>query len=373
MSITTTAAVCRRPNEPLSIEQIELAEPTGSEVLVKVTATGICHTDVSVLEGKLPFGAPCVVGHEGAGIVEAVGPQVDSVKPGDPVLLISPSCGTCSACAGGHPALCQVSALRWSGRRLDGSAVATSCGDDLSMRFLGQSTFSSRVLVEERTVLKAPEGVPAEVIAPFGCGVVTGAGAVLRVLQPQANDSVVVLGAGAVGLSAVMAANLTAASTIIAVDVVPERLELALKLGATAVINGRDTDDMAESIRQLTRGGADFVIETSANMGLLEAGMAALTRGGTMGLIGAPAADVVASLPVVPFIMGARNLRGIVMGDGTPDFLNALMDLHLQGKFPVDQLIRTYPFKDIEQAIADAASGAAVKPVIVFDGEESAS
>jgi aryl-alcohol dehydrogenase len=367
MSITTTAAICRQPNEPLSIEDIEIPDPLGTEVLVKVTATGICHTDLSVIEGKLPFGRPCVVGHEGAGVVEAVGSAVRSVRPGDQVLLISPSCGTCPACADGHPALCRVPALRWSGKRFDGSAVATAGPEAIAMRFLGQSTFSSRVLVEERTVLKAPADIAAETIAPFGCGVVTGAGAVLRVLMPQPNDSVVILGGGAVGLSAVMAANLTAASTIIVVDVVPERLELAKELGATAVINGGESENLTESIMQATGGGANIIIETTANVGLLEAGMAALARGGTMGLIGAPAADVAASLPVMPFIMGAKNLRGIVMGDGTPEFLKALMELHRQGKFPVEKLVRTYPFKDIEQAMADAASGAAIKPVIVYE------
>ncbi|MCG2621295.1 NAD(P)-dependent alcohol dehydrogenase [Arthrobacter sp. I2-34] len=363
----TTAAVCHAPHQSFKFEDIELAEPQGTEVLVRITASGICHTDISVQQGKIPFSLPGVVGHEGAGIVEAVGRGVTSVRPGDKVLLISPSCGGCGPCTTGHPALCEKPALRWSGVRNDGSPVATLQGQALGMRFLGQSSFSTHALVEERTVLAAPEDIPAETLAPFGCGVVTGAGAVLNVLQPRSNQSVVVLGAGAVGLSAVIAAALTPATKVIAVDMVPERLALARELGATDTINGAETGDLTAAIKEAAGGGADHIVETTANIKVLEAALAALSRGGSMGLVGAPGGGEAATLPVVPFISGAKNLRGVVMGDGTPAFLQALMELYRQGRFPVDKLIRTYPFEQIEQAMADASSGKVIKPVLTFN------
>lgn len=361
-----TAAVCEAAGAPLAFHEVEVAEPRATEVLVRVTATGVCHTDISIMTGKIPFGLPGVVGHEGAGVVEQVGSGVTAVRPGDKVLLISPSCGQCRPCATGHPALCEVPALRWGGGRLDGSPVLTMDGRPVASRFLGQSSFSTYALVEERTVLKAPEGIPDAILAPFGCGVVTGAGGVLNVLKPQPGQNVVVLGAGAVGLSALMAAALTPAARLVAVDVVPERLALARELGATAVINGAETDDLTTAIKDATGGGAHVIVETTANVKVLTAAVPALVRGGAMGLIGAPAAGEQVTLPVVPLIMGAMRLEGIVMGDGTPPFLQTLLRLYADGRFPVDRLVRTYPFEQIEQAMADAESGAAIKPVLTF-------
>lgn len=362
-----TAAVCEAPNQPLQFREVEVAEPRATEVLVRVTATGICHTDISIIQGKIPFGMPGVVGHEGAGVVEAVGSGVTSVRPGDKVLLISPSCGLCQPCLTGHPALCSVTALRWGGGRVDGSPVLTMDGKPVSARFLGQSSFSTYALVEERTVLKAPDDISDVVLAPFGCGVVTGAGGVLNVLKPQPNQSVVVLGAGAVGLSAIMATVLTPAARLIAVDVVPERLALARELGATDTINGTETDDLTAAIKDVTGGGANVIVETTGNTKVLQSGLSALARGGVMGLIGAPPAGEQVSLPVVQMIMGAMRLEGIVMGDGTAPFLQALMQLHRDGKFPVDRLVQTYPFEQIEKAMADAESGKVIKPVLTFD------
>ncbi|WP_433376322.1 NAD(P)-dependent alcohol dehydrogenase [Streptosporangium sp. CA-115845] len=363
-----TAVVCEAPSRPLRVCEVEVAEPRPTEVLVRVTATGICHTDISIIQGKIPFGMPGVVGHEGAGVVEEVGSGVTTVRPGDKVLLISPSCGHCRPCLIGHPALCEVPALRWGGGRLDGSPVLTMDGKPVASRFLGQSSFSTYALVEERTVLKAPDDISDEILAPFGCGVVTGAGGVLNVLKPQSNQSVVVLGAGAVGMSAIMAAALTPAARLIAVDVVPERLALARELGATDTINGAETDDLTAAIKDATGGGAHVIVETTASTKVLRSALPALARGGVMGLIGAPAATEQVSLPVVQLIMGAMRIEGIVMGDGTPPFLQALMQLHRDGKFPVDRLVQTYPFDRIEQAMADAESGKVIKPVLTFGG-----
>jgi aryl-alcohol dehydrogenase len=364
--VKATAAVFPSAKAPIELREVEVAEPRGSEVLVRMTATGVCPTDLSVHDGTIPFRMPGVVGHEGAGVVEAVGGAVTTVRPGDKVLLVSPSCGVCRPCATGHPALCDVPGLRWAGGRLDGSSVLTMDGEPVAGRFLGQSSFCSYAVVEERTVLKAPQDIPDETLAPFGCGVVTGAGAVLNVLKPGTDSRVVVLGAGAVGLSAIMAAAVTAATRIVAVDRVPSRLELAKELGATDTINGGEVDDLAAAIKDVTGGGADFIVETTGNTGVLHASLYGLARGGTMGLIGAPAPTEALSMPVVQLVMGAVGLRGVVMGDGSAPFLQALMGLYRQGRFPVDRLVTTYPFEQIEQAVADATSGTVIKPVLTF-------
>ncbi|WP_045876239.1 NAD(P)-dependent alcohol dehydrogenase [Pseudofrankia sp. DC12] len=361
-----TAAVFPATGAPVAFHEVEVAEPRDSEVLVRMTATGICHTDLSVRDGIIPFPLPAVAGHEGAGVVEAAGRAVRTVEPGDKVLLVPPSCGVCGPCGTGHPSLCEVSALRWSGRRLDGTPVLALDGAPLAARFLGQSSFCSHALVEERTVLRAPRDVADTTLAPFGCGVVTGAGAVLRVLRPGPGSSVVVLGAGAVGLSAVMAAAVTAATRIVAVDLVPSRLELARELGATGTINGREAGDLGAAIRELTGGGADFVVETTASTQVLRAALSGLARGGTVGLVGAAAPTEQLALPLVQLVSGAMGLRGVVMGDGSPAFLRALIGLHRQGRLPVDRLVQVYPFERIDAAMADAAGGRTIKPVLTF-------
>lgn len=363
----TTAAICCGPGRKFELETVELDEPRDTEVLVRLTATGLCHTDISVREGKIPFPAPAVLGHEGAGVVEAVGPGVTMVHPGDRVLMMSPSCGQCRPCHLGHPALCEVPELRWAGVRADGSHIITRDGAGVSARFLGQSSFSRHALVEERTVLAVVDEVPATTLAPFGCAVVTGAGTILNVLRPQFGESVVVLGAGAVGLSAVMAAALTPASQIVAVDVVPERLALAAEVGATDTVNATDAPDLVSAIKDLTGGrGADKIVESTGNVAVLAQGLAALGRGGTLGLVGASGAEATVALPVIDVISGARGVRGAVMGDGSAPFLRTLIGYHLRGRLPIDRLVRTYAFEDIELAVADSVSGATVKAVLTF-------
>lgn len=365
----TTAAICYGPDSNFKIEPVELATPRATEVLVRLRATGLCHTDLSVREGLIPFPTPCVLGHEGAGVVEQIGPDVTVVAPGDHVVLTSPSCGQCPQCYGGHPALCnQGPQLRWSGVRADGSHVVTQNGTGIAARFLGQSTFAGHTLVEERTVVKIDDDVPPSTLAPFGCGVITGAGAILRVLRPEPGSTVVVLGGGAVGLSAVMAAALLPVSRIIVADLVPSRLALARDLGAGETIHSTDTAELSSIIRDLTGGhGADTIVDTTGNTKVLEQAFGALAQRGTLGLIGAGRADSVVGLPLMPFLSAAQSVRAILMGDGTPPFLRTLVDHHRHGRFPVDKLVRTYPFLDIEEAAADAHSGATVKPVLTFE------
>src|SRR3954468_2117067 len=253
MPITTRAAVVESGGAPFTLSDVELDEPGPREALVRMVATGLCHTDLGVASGGLAFPPPRVLGHEGAGVVEAVGPAVTGVAPGDHVVLSFTSCGECRNCHGGHPAYCGT----WlplnliGGRRADGTSTISRDGQPLGGHFFGQSSFAERALADERSLVKVDADVPLESIAPLGCGVQTGVGAVWNVLKPTTGSTIVVLGAGAVGLSAVRAAALTPATRIVAVDKVAERLALAIELGATHTVNTGEAD-LGQALAEIT-------------------------------------------------------------------------------------------------------------------------
>lgn len=367
---TATAAVTRGPGQPFLLEPVLLDDPRPDEVLVRITAAGICHTDLSVRAGHTPGPLPAVLGHEGVGTVEAVGSAVRRARPGQTVLLTFGSCGDCPNCRAGQPIRCE----HWprlnlfGGSRLDGTATLTAAdGSALHGHFFGQSSFATLALATERNAVPVPDGVPPQVLAPFGCGVQTGAGAVLNVLRPEAGDTVVVFGAGAVGLSALLAARLTPAARLVAVDVRPDRLALARELGATEVVDST-VEDPVEAVRELTGGrGAEHTLETSGHLGALAQAVRSLAVGGTCAVVGAPprgselALDVPALLDRVPRIVGVNQ------GASLPGrFLPALVELHLAGRLPVDRLVRTFPFAAVEQAAAAAGAGEVVKPVLLM-------
>ncbi|MER5866020.1 NAD(P)-dependent alcohol dehydrogenase [Kitasatospora sp. NPDC002040] len=367
---TATAAVTRGPGQPFTLEPIMLDDPRPDEVLVRIAAAGICHTDLSVRAGHTPGPLPAVLGHEGVGTVEAVGSAVTRLTPGQTVLLTFASCGDCRECRDGQPVRC----AHWprlnlfGGRRADGSATLRAAdGSPLHGHFFGQSSFATLALATERNAVPVPGRVPAELLAPFGCGVQTGAGAVLNVLRPEPGDTVVVFGAGAVGLSALLAARLTPAARLVAVDLRPDRLALARELGATDVVDA-GAEDPVGAVLELTKGrGAECTLETSGALGALGAAVRALAVGGTCAVVGAPprgselALDVPALLDRVPRIVGVNQ------GASRPGrFLPALVDLFLAGRLPVDRLVRTFPFAAVERAAAAAAAGEVVKPVLVM-------
>ncbi|MER5183518.1 NAD(P)-dependent alcohol dehydrogenase [Streptomyces sp. NPDC002896] len=368
MTTTTAAAVVESPGAGFSLSEVELAEPRADEVLVRMVAAGVCHTDLGVAGGALPFPLPGVLGHEGAGVVEAVGSAVSRVKPGDHVLLSFTSCGRCANCRDGHPAYCDA----WlplnllGGARADGSATVTRGGEAIGGHFFGQSSFARHALVDERSLVKVPADVPLELMAPLGCGVQTGAGAVWNVLKPRPGATLVVTGAGAVGLSAVMAARLTPATRIIAVDRVPARLELARELGATHTID-TTSDDLAETVAEITGGhGADGVVETTGNIQVAGAAIGALAARGTAVLVGAPAFG--STVPVdVNFMLPGRQVVGLTLGDSeTEALIPVLVELVASGRMPVDRLVKHYKFEEIQQAVGDVVSGEAIKPVLKF-------
>ncbi|MBE8476552.1 NAD(P)-dependent alcohol dehydrogenase [Streptomyces justiciae] len=368
MSIPTRAAVVESGGAPFTLADVELDEPGPREAVVRMVATGLCHTDLGVASGGLPFPLPGVLGHEGAGVVEAVGPAVTGVAPGDHVVLSFTSCGACRNCDGGHPAYCAT----WlplnliGGRRADGSSTISRGGEPLGGHFFGQSSFAERALVDERSLVKVDPEVPLTSIAPLGCGVQTGVGAVWNVLKPVTGSTVVVLGAGAVGLSAVMAAALTPATTVVAVDRVGERLALARELGATHVVNAGD-DDLGKALAEITGGqGADGVVETTGNVGVLRQGVDALGARGTLVVVGAPPFGTEVALDVNG-LLGGKRVVGLTLGDAeTQSFIPALVRLVKEGRLPLHRLISTYAFADIDQAVRDMGTGKAIKPVLTF-------
>lgn len=331
-------------------------------------AAGLCHTDLGVASGGLPFPLPGVLGHEGAGVVESVGSAVTGVAPGDHVVLSFTSCGDCRNCHGGHPAYCAT----WlpmnliGGRRADGTSTISRDGEPLGGHFFGQSSFAERALVDERSLVKVDPDVPLESIAPLGCGVQTGVGAVWNVLKPVAGAAIVVLGAGAVGLSAVMAAALSPATTIIAVDRVAERLALAKELGATHTVDAGQSA-LGEAVAQITGGqGADGIVETTGSTAVLRQGVDALAARGTLVVVGAPPFGSEVALDVNG-LLGGKQVVGLTLGDSeTQTFIPALVELVKAGRLPLDRLIGTYPFADIDQAVRDMTAGKTIKPVLTF-------
>jgi aryl-alcohol dehydrogenase len=366
MTTQISAAVLRQFGEPLRLEQLTLEEPRADEILVRMVATGVCQADLHVCRGHIPAPVPIVLGHEGAGIVERVGAAVKSVAPGDPVVLSYQSCGHCPSCWSGHPAICDnLFAANFSGMRADGSAgLRTAEGEPVGGRFFGQSSFATHTLATERNVVKVPADLSLELLAPLGCGIQTGAGAILRALAMKSGETALVFGVGAVGMAAVMAAHLGGAAVVIGVDIHPERLALALDLGATHCLDASQVD-VAGEVKRICPRGVDVILDTSGHKDSLTAGLVSLAQGGRFGFV-AFAENSGAILNAATLFNGKR-LQGIVQGDAVPQaFIPELIALYRQGRFPFDRLIRTYEFAEIADALADTAAGKVIKPVLKF-------
>jgi aryl-alcohol dehydrogenase len=351
-------------------EDVELDEPRADEILVALAACGICHTDLSMQHGwpLIPGNAghyPVVFGHEGAGVVERVGAAITRVRPGDSVVMSYRSCRACPECVAGHPYYCRhFATLNASGTRPDGSTTMRADGRPVYGSFFGQSSFATYALAYEDNVVVVDEHTDLTVAAPFGCSVQTGAGTVMNVLELDEHSSLAVFGAGGVGLSAVMAARALGVATIIAVDPLESRRRLAGELGATIAIDP-DAGDVVEAVRDHTGGGATSAIETTAIAGVLVQALDCLGARGTCVALGV-------GMPEVKFAMDrlarGKSLRMTIEGDADPHaFIPHLLELHAQGRLPIERLIRTYRFGDFARARQDAESGRTIKPVLVFD------
>ncbi|MBW8483076.1 NAD(P)-dependent alcohol dehydrogenase [Actinomadura parmotrematis] len=364
MPTRATAAVLRDADGPYAIEPLDLADPGPGELVVRIAGAGFCHTD---LLGRAPGGRvpkPVVLGHEGAGTVEAAGPGV-AIAPGTPVVLSFDSCGACADCRDARPGACaQMAARNMFAMPLDGEPRLTDAsGGAVHNRWFGQSSFATHALATVANTVPVDDDLPLELLGPLGCGMQTGAGSVLISLGVRAGDGIAVFGAGAVGLAAVMAAHLAGATRIAAVDLNPARLDLARGLGATHALNGADPD-LLRQLKAITGGaGFEHALDTTAVPEVVATAVAALRTTGTCGLVGVGARPYTLDPGLM---LSGRTVRGIIEGDAVPQrFIPKLIELWRQGRFPFDRLVATYPLADIGRAEADALAGEVVKPVLI--------
>lgn len=372
MPTTVSAMSTASAGAPFTHRMLRLDDPQPDEVLVRIDAVGMCHADLAARAGEFPFPLPGLAGHEGAGVVEQTGSAVTTVRPGDRVMLTFDSCGRCRACASGIPSQCAEFVARnfTNGARPDGSPSLHDGDDVVHGNFFGQSSFASHALARERNTVPVPPiaaDVPSAVLAPLGCGIQTGAGAVLNVLQPQASSTVAVFGAGVVGLSAVMAAALLPIEQLVVVDVLDARLELARELGASTVINSRNTDPV-QAIKYVTRGGAGHVVESSGVPAVLVQAVQSLRGGGVAAVVGVPPFGTTAPIDVADMVNNSKRVIGVVEGRSNPPaFLPDLAALTATGRLPVDKIVHTFPLRDAERAAEAMKNGTATKPVLLPD------
>ncbi|MFS0783154.1 NAD(P)-dependent alcohol dehydrogenase [Bacillus sp. 1P06AnD] len=362
-----TNAIVSTPEKDFDFREIVLDDIKDDEVLVKVIASGICHTDATVLDGTMPTPRPVVLGHEGSGIVEKVGSNVTSVVPGDHVVLGFAYCGHCENCLSGNAGACEnMMELNFSGKNKNHvTPLHDQQNGDIS-QFFGQSSFAYHSVVDEKNIVKVPKEADLRLLGPLGCGIMTGSGTVLNSLNPEPGSSLVVFGTGAVGLSGLMAAKIAGCTTIIAVDIHDNRLELAKELGATHTINSMN-EDPVEKIREITGGGANYSFETTGVNTVTLQSIQCLKIKGTMATVAVGKKDLTLNV-TNEIVIKAVTVKGVVEGDAVPQlFIPKLVDFYQKGLFPFDKLVKFYPFKEVAQAFEDSKSGKVIKPIILMD------
>ena len=360
-----TAAVVHERSGPFTIEQLDLCDPRADELLVEVTATGMCATDLHGRDAYYPTKFPKVFGHEGAGIVRAVGNAVKEFKAGDQVVMAYPWCGECPNCKAHRQSYClHAFDLKMNGTRADGSTLHSKNGTPVYSAFFQQSSFGNFTIANQRFAVKVRNDAPIESVCALACGGQTGAGAILNVMRPKAGESFVVFGVGAVGLSALMAAKIAGCDPIIAVDVHEHRLALARELGATHAIDHNERGDVVSQIKTITGNGALFTLETSALPEVFREAVDCLTPGGMCVLLGSARKSTEVALEM-PFLQNGRTVRGVIQGDSVPkEFIPLLVDHIMAGRFPVEKMITFYPLADINRGAAESAAGKTIKPVL---------
>ena len=359
----TIAAISTHVDKPFVFEELDLDEPRADELLVRVDAVGLCHTDLAV-RGMWPEGVPIVLGHEGAGVVEAVGAEVTDVRPGDTVVLSFASCGACDPCAMGAPGYCtRFAEANVSGGRLDGSSTLIGSRGPVSGAFFGQSSFARYALSSRRNAVVIDPALDLTQVAAFGCGIQTGAGAVVNVLQPPPTGRLVVFGLGGVGMAAVMAGAIRGVETIVGVDLSSSRRDIALAVGATHVIDGADPD-VVGAVRDVTGGGSTHALDTTGVPAVIRTAAQALGSRGTLVVVGMGADP---TLDVTDLIGGGKTVRGTIEGDADPQtFIPQLIEWYQDGRLPMERIVTAFPFTEIDRAVAGMLDGTAIKPVLVF-------
>lgn len=366
-----TAAVLSGLDAPHDFRRLTLDPPKRDEVLVKIAATGVCASDAHTRSGRIPSPLPSVLGHEGAGVVVETGEGVTHVAPGDHVALSwMPNCGTCRFCQTGRPVLCAASApALLAGTLLDGTVRMHDADQDIH-HYSFLSTFADHTVVPATSAMKIPDSVPLDVAALAGCGVLTGYGAVVNRARVAPGDTVLVYGAGGVGLSAIMAAQLSGADQIIVVDPQESKRTGAETFGATRTL--APTDDVVATVRRLTGGaGADVAIDAVGVEGLLEQAFDATAPGGTVVCVGVPSADAYAKVPGARFVREEKYLTGSLYGSSRPaQDIPKLLSLFESGRLPIDKLVsQTYRFEELDTAFEHLAAGSNRRGVVVVAPE----
>lgn len=361
------AALLYEPNTPLSIEEVTLDEPRQNEALVRMVATGLCHTDLHVMKGDIPNALPVVLGHEGAGVVEKIGPGVTTLQPGDHVLLLALyTCGTCRYCAAGQPALCPESLTHQIMGDMPSGGKRLRKGDQELNHFYSQGSFAEYAVIHERQAVKIRNEAPLEIACILGCGVTTGLGAIINRSGMRPGDNVVVYGCGGVGLGSVMAAKLAGAGKLIAVDTLDSKLEKARELGADHVINA-SRENPQEKILEITGIGADISVESIGKIPVMTQAFSSIHNGGTCVIVGiAPVTDM---LSIAPFeLLLGKKLIGSVFGNVRPSIdIPMYIDLYMAGKLPIDKLItRYYTLDEVNEGYEAMEKGEIIRSAIRF-------
>ncbi len=363
------AAVVNKVNTDYEIETVYLDEPRANEVMVRLVASGICHSDEAFRLDEAAYELPAIFGHEGSGIVEKVGEAVQTVKVGDHVIMSYAYCGHCPRCRKGKPATCDEWAARnVTGRRVDGDAIFYKEDKKTAIsNLLGQSSFATYTVVDENNVTKIDKDVDLTIVGPLGCGFLTGSGTVLNGFKPEVNSTITVFGTGTVGLAGIMAAKIAGCSTIISIDIHDHRLETAKKLGATHIINSKK-EDALEEIRKITAGrGTDYVMDTTGIASVMKTAFDATAQGGVY----APVAVSNAELSFIGFgelVVPTKTVKGVLMGDAVPQVsIPQLIEFYKQGRFAFDTIIKKYDFEEINEAANASNSGEVIKPIIIID------
>ncbi|EED16210.1 alcohol dehydrogenase, putative [Talaromyces stipitatus ATCC 10500] len=373
--IETRALVVEKPQGPFVLHDVIFDEVRDDEVLVEIKYSGLCHTDLVAQQGLIPLaGFPVILGHEGAGIVRRLGGCLkdQSLKVGDHVLLSFSSCMNCSYCAQGQNGLCpQMHAINFTGTRLaDGSNPASlRNGTSIRSKFFGQSSFSKLAVVSENSIVKCElSDEEFAIMAPMGCGYLTGAGTVMTVLKPRKQSTLAILGMGAVGLSALIAAKAMGVQRLIAVDILDTKLSLAKSLGATDIVNSNNIESLGKALRELARNGVDHIIDTTGLSFMIEEGINALGHGGSFAIVGAPRPGGTITIDPLDMLRSCKRIVGVVEGASNPaTLIPELIRLHREGLFPVERLSRTYSVTDLDIAIEDLKAGNIVKPVLSWE------
>lgn len=355
-------------SRPLSVEEIELDPPGPGEVLVRIGAAGLCHSDLSVINGSRPRPMPMALGHEAAGEVVETGAGVDDLVPGDHVVMVfMPSCGHCLPCAEGRPALCEPGAAANGKGTLLSGGIRLHDDSQLLHHHLGCSAFADHAVVSRRSLVKVDRDLPFREAALFGCAVLTGVGAVVNTARVQAGETVAIVGLGGIGLAAVLGALASGASQVVAIDLSDEKLALARSMGATATVNAGDTDAI-DQVRAITGGGADFVFEFAGVGAALESACRMTRRGGTTVTAGLPPPDVDLALNIVSLVAEERTLKGSYIGTCVPvRDIARYVALYRAGRLPVDRLLSgTIGLDQINEGFDRLDQGSVVRLVVEF-------